>query len=200
VTSGIVNFATQYGYLAVFIGVIIETFGVPFPGETTILVGAVLAGAHKLNPLGVGIAAWLAAVVGPTLSYLVFRRWGRRVIALSFMQRLYKPSHVERAETFFAKHGWWGVFATRYVVFLRIFTGPLAGLHRMPMPSFMLANALGAAGWVTIVVAIGLLIGNHLDRGLKLISTLGFVGLAFAILLFVAFLAWYFWRQRNHQR
>ena len=194
-TSGIVSFATQYGYVAVFLGVIVETFGIPFPGETTILVGAILAGAHKLNPVGVGVSAWLAAVVGPTLSYLVFRRWGRRVLEFSVVQRFYKPEHLERAEEFFRKHGWWGVFGTRYVVFLRIFTGPLAGLHRMPMPSFMLANALGAAGWVTLVVAIGLLIGNHLDRGLKLISTLGFVGLGLSVALVVAFVVWRFWRR-----
>jgi len=200
VSNGVVSFATQYGYVAVFIGVIVETFGIPFPGETTILVGAILAGAHKLNPVGVGAAAWLAAVVGPTLSYLVFRRWGRRVIALSFMQRLYKPTHVERAEVFFAKYGWWGVFGTRYVVFLRIFTGPLAGLHRMPMGAFLLANSLGALGWVTLVVIVGLVIGNNLDSGLRFISTLGFVGLVLLALVVVAVVGWHFWHRRNHQR
>ena len=199
-TNGIVGFAAQYGYIAVFCGVILETFGVPFPGETTILVGAILAGSHKLNAFGVGVSAWCAAVIGPLLSYWVFRKWGRRVLAVPFVARFYKPEHVERAEVFFEKHGWWGVFATRYVVLLRIFTGPLAGLHRMPMGSFLLANSLGALGWVTLVMIVGLVIGNHLDSGLRLISTLGFIGLALVVALVVAAIVWHFWSRRNHQR
>jgi membrane protein DedA with SNARE-associated domain len=196
VTGGIVGFATQYGYIAVFCGVILETFGIPFPGETAILVGAVLAGSHKLSALGVGLAAWSAAVIGPLLSYLVFRNWGRKVLALPVVEKVYKPEHVVRAEAFFEKHGWWGVFATRYVVFLRIFTGPLAGLHRMPMPSFLAANALGALGWVTLVVIVGLAIGHNLDSGLRFISELGFAGLGIMLAAVAAFVIWRLLRRR----
>jgi membrane protein DedA with SNARE-associated domain len=119
------------------------------------------------------------------------------VLAARPVARLYKPHHVARAEAVFEKHGWWGVFATRYVVFLRIFTGPLAGLHRMPLPSFLIANALGALGWVALVVAIGLLIGNNLNQGLHLVSTFGFIGLALVVVAAVAILVWRFWHWKR---
>ncbi len=56
----------HYGYLAVAGFVLLEDFGVPVPGETILILGAVYAGTGRLNVILVGILAFLAAVTGAT--------------------------------------------------------------------------------------------------------------------------------------
>ena len=192
----ILDLASRYGYAIVFAGVVVETFGMPFPGETAILVGSVLAAQHRLNIVAVGLVAWSAAVIGPSISYGIFRRWGGAVMRLPGFRRIYTPERVAIAERFFGRHGRWAVFGTRFVVFLRIFTGPLAGLHRMPFGHFEAANAAGAAVWVTAVCVVGELVGSNLDRAERLISTAGDAGLAIVVVLVVAYVAWH-WRHRH---
>ncbi|MGI8847558.1 MAG: DedA family protein [Candidatus Dormibacteria bacterium] len=185
----LMDLATRYGYIVVFLGVGAESMGVPVPGETTLLVGAVLAGHGNLSPWLVGGVGWLGAVVGDNIGYAVGRRWGGRLLRLRFVQRVYRPEHLQRAERFFDKHGWAAVFFGRFVAILRIFAGPLAGLHHMPWTHFVAANAAGAAVWVTTIVIIGLLIGSNLDAAANLVARMGYVGLGLTVVAVISIMA-----------
>lgn len=182
--------AARFGYLAVFIGVGMESTGIPIPGETTLLIAAVLAGHGTLNPVLVGLAGWAGAVGGDNLGYLVGRRWGTRLVTLPLISRVYRPRHLARAEEFFARHGWTAVFFGRFVALLRILAGPLAGMHRMPWSHFVIANALGGACWVTVIIVIGLVIGANLDRALSIVADMGYAGLAVVVALVLALITW----------
>ncbi len=79
---------TSYGYLAVFLLVAIESFGVPLPGETAVVAAATYAGAtHRLSVWLIFVFAALGAVLGDTAGYWIgnkggyrlLRRWGRYV-------------------------------------------------------------------------------------------------------------------------
>src|ERR1700694_5271283 len=112
-TQSLLDLATRFGYVAVFLGVGIESMGVPVPGETTLLVASVLAGHGQLSPFLVGLAGWLRAVV-----------IGQRLTRMPGIGRVYQRHHIEAAERFFARRGWWAVFFGRFVAILRIFAGP----------------------------------------------------------------------------
>src|ERR1700694_5139111 len=133
-TQSLLDLATRFGYVAVFLGVGIESMGVPVPGETTLLVASVLAGHGQLSPFLVGLAGWLGAVVGDNTGYLIGRRFGQRLTRMPGIRRVYQRHHIEAAERFFARRGWWAVFFGRFVAILRIFAGPLAGVPNMPVP------------------------------------------------------------------
>lgn len=177
----LLDLASRYGYVVVLLAVGIESMGVPVPGETALLVGAVLAARGHLSPVWVGVAGWAGAVIGDNLGYLVGRRWGKSFMARRGVRRIYTPERVAAADHFFTKYGWLAVFFGRFVALLRILAGPLAGMHRMAWSRFLLANGLGAAFWVTAVVLLGLLIGDNLDRAAAILTRSGYVGLAIAV-------------------
>jgi membrane protein DedA with SNARE-associated domain len=185
-THVLVELVSRFGYVMVFLGVGIESLGIPVPGETSLVIGAVVAGHGELSPWGVALSGWSGAVIGDNFGYLVGRRWGRRILTVPVIRRIYDPRRIAVADRFFERRGWLAVFFGRFVAILRIFAGPLAGLHVMPWRVFAVANATGGALWVSAVTLVGLLIGSNLDRALKVVSRAGYVGLGVAIIVVVA--------------
>jgi len=197
VEQALLDLVQHYGYLIVFLGVGIESLGIPVPGETVLIIGAVLAGHGHLDAAGVAVAGVLGATLGDNTGYYVGRRWGRRLIGTAPLRRIYDPRRLVVAESFFGRHGWTAVFFGRFVAILRIFAGPLAGLHRMPWRTFLLSNAAGAAVWVSAVVTAGLLVGGNLDHIVSLVSRGGYVALGLAVVAVVGLVGWRVLRGRR---
>jgi membrane protein DedA with SNARE-associated domain len=81
-TSTLTQLLASYGYLAVLFCVAIESTGIPFPGETLLLVAAIAAGTtHQLSLAGVIVAAASGAILGDNLGFWVGREGGYRRLA-----------------------------------------------------------------------------------------------------------------------
>jgi phosphatidylglycerol lysyltransferase len=200
VDQELLDLVERFGYLIVFLGVAIESLGVPVPGETVLIVGAVLAAQGHLQAPAVAAVAAAGAIIGDNTGYLIGHRWGRRLISVRGIRRIYDPRRVAVAERFFQRHGWTAVFFGRFIAILRIFAGPLAGMHHMPWTHFLLANAGGAVVWVAAVVTAGLLVGGNLDHLIQLISRAGYIGLGVVVLLVIGFFVMQRLRHRRELR
>ncbi|MEZ5452478.1 MAG: DedA family protein [Thiothrix sp.] len=150
----------QYGYFALFGGVFVEGFGLPAPGETLIIAAALLAGQGDLNPVVVLLTAWLAAVLGDNLGYLLGRWGGHRL----FLKVGVKPDHLAHVEHFFKRYGGGVVVAARFFEILRQLNGVVAGSMQMPWWRFVTFNALGAALWVGFWGGGVWLLGKHFEQ------------------------------------
>jgi membrane protein DedA with SNARE-associated domain len=154
----------NYGYIAVTFFVMIESSGIPFPGETMLLLAAFTAGAvpnHLSIPLVIACAA-LGAIIGDNLGYYVGRTGGRAFV-LRFGKYLFlKQEHLDRAEKFFAKHGDKTVFFGRFVAVLRAWAAFLAGVNQMRWRNFLIYNAAGGILWATIFGTLGYFAGRFL--------------------------------------
>lgn len=179
--DGLGDLAVRLGYVLPLAGVGAESAGLPLPGETSLLVSAVLAGDGRLSPWGVALAGFAGAVLGDNLGYWAGRRYGKWLVRLPGLRRIYTPARLAAAERLSGRRGAFAaVFLARFAVLLRVLGGPLAGMHRMPWPSFLLANAAGAAVWVGLVVTAGMLIGDNLHRAHTLLTGAGLAMLAVA--------------------
>ncbi|HET9051436.1 MAG TPA: DedA family protein [Candidatus Dormibacteraeota bacterium] len=188
----LLDVAGSFAYVVVLIGVGVESMGVPVPGETILVLGAVLAGQGKASAAGIALAGWIGAVAGDNIGYLVGRRYGERLTALPVVRRILDPRRAAVAQRFFRRRGWLAVFLGRFVAILRIFAGPLAGMNGMPWRVFVVANAAGGAIWVGIVVTVGVLVGNSAET---IVSRAGYAGLGGAVVLAAA--AYVFHRRRT---
>lgn len=198
-STSLLDIASRFGYLAVFVGVGAEGVGIPLPGETVLVIAAVLAASGHLNLLGVGITAWASASVCPQLGYVVGRTWGARLLKVAWVSRLYRPAHLARAEAFYDRFGWLAVLLGRFIAVLRIFAAPLAGMHRMPWLRYSVANTVGAAIWVAFICIVGAVLGKNLARAERLVADAGFIGLVVVLLLIAAAVIVY-WRYRRRGR
>lgn len=152
----------HYGYLAVGGLVMLEDFGIPVPGETIMIAAAVYAGAGRLSVVVVGVVAFLAAVVGDNIGYLIGHFGGRALVLRYGKYVLLTEERMDKAEGFFRRHGGQVVVVARFIEGLRQANGIVAGTVRMPWHRFLLFNALGAALWVGLWTSVGYLAGNHI--------------------------------------
>lgn len=151
----------HYGYLAVFFGVLVESMGVPLPGETLLLLGAAYAGTGRLHVWGVILAAALGAIIGDSLGYELGRTGGRALLDRYGRVLHLNPKHLERTEGFFQRYGDSTVLFGRFIAILRTFSAFLAGMNHMPYPRFLLFNALGGMLWAITFGLLGAAFGSQ---------------------------------------
>ncbi|MGV9294596.1 MULTISPECIES: DedA family protein [Amycolatopsis] len=157
-------------YLLVGLVVMVESLGIPLPGEIVLVSAALLASSHSgLNPVWIGALATAGAIIGDSIGYLIGRKGGKRLFAWAGRKfpKHFGPDHIASAERMFHKRGMWAVFFGRFVAVLRILAGPLAGSLNMHYPRFLIANALGGIVWAGGTTALIYYLGVVADKWLK---------------------------------
>jgi membrane protein DedA with SNARE-associated domain len=143
----------QYGYLAVFIGTLLE-------GETVLALAGFAAHLGHLELSTVILVAFAGSIIGDQTWFLVGHRWGRRLLAYS--PRL--AAAVERAKPHLRRHANLFVLINRFLIGLRT-AGPIAvGIVGMPWPWFLALNVIGAAAWSATIATLGYVLGEGLQR------------------------------------
>jgi membrane protein DedA with SNARE-associated domain len=167
-------------YLLVGGIILIESMGVPVPGEITLVSASLLAVTGHTNVWGVATAAATGAIIGDSIGYAIGRRGGRALLE-RFGRRFPKhfgPHELARAERTFEKWGVWAVFFGRFVALLRILAGPLAGALNVPYRKFLVANASGGIVWAFGTAFAIYYVGQAAERYLRGFS---WVALALAV-------------------
>ncbi|MEE4378907.1 MAG: DedA family protein [Candidatus Competibacteraceae bacterium] len=136
----------QYGYLAVFGAVMVEGCGIPAPGQTMLMAGAILAAHGGMSIEWVLALAFLAAVLGNSMGYLLGRWGGRPLLEKVGINEV----RMLRMENLFNRYGGGVVFAGRFLDGLRQLSGIVAGTLEMPWWKFTVFNVLGAVAWTAL--------------------------------------------------
>ena len=187
---------THYGYLAVAVIVLIESFGPPLPGETVIIAASIYAGAGTLDIWAVAAIAIAAAVIGDNIGFVIGRRGGRALVDRYGRYVGATPERFGKAEAFFLRHGHWIVLVARFVEGLRQLNGIIAGTSGMRWRSFALSQSLGAVIWVGCWATVGYTAGSHIGAIYEGFARVGYGLLA----LVVVALAGWWWRHRHRRR
>ncbi|GHO84852.1 DedA family protein [Dictyobacter formicarum] len=155
------NFLHTLGYPAVVLFVMIESSGIPLPGETMLLLASFYAAVyHDLSlPIVIACAA-TGAILGDNIGYGVGRTGGKAFVERYGHYLFLRPEKLRRAEQFFSKHGDKTVFFGRFVAILRAFAAFLAGVNKMRWPTFLVYNAAGGIIWAITYGLIGYYAGR----------------------------------------
>ncbi len=135
-----------------FAVVLLESFGIPLPGETALIAFGILASQGHYSIIWVIVVAAAGAIVGDNLGYWVIGRWGGRALfeRWAFLRR-YSERFLPAAERLMARHGGKTVFFGRFVTVLRYTAAWVAGIGRMEWWKFLFWNAAGGIIWATAV-------------------------------------------------
>lgn len=152
--------AQQYGYWAVFLGILLENVGFPIPGETVTLAGGFLAGSHQLNYWIVLADAIAGATIGGNIGYWVGRQGGWPLLVNVGRVFRVREEQLVSLKNQFSENAAKAVFLGRFIALLRMFASPLAGIAQMPYLKFMLYNTLGAAVWASVMVTLSYFAGQ----------------------------------------
>lgn len=188
------HYITTYGLGLLFVLIMLESGGIPLPGETALITAGVLASQGKFNIVAVIAVAAAAAIIGDNLGYWVARRWGRRLLKKSkrldsLAERVLPPS-----ERFFERHGDKTVFIGRFVAILRFTAAWLAGLSKMRWWKFLFWNAAGGICWATLIGLLAYYLGHAAADAIERYGYYAAGGIAVAVIL--AFGGLHVWRRR----
>ncbi|MGH7704915.1 MAG: DedA family protein [Candidatus Dormibacteria bacterium] len=176
----------SYGYAAVFAAPLVESTGIPFPGETMLLLAAAYAAnTGRLSILGVIAAAAAGAILGDNVGYGVGRYAGHELLARFGKWVRLTPSRLALLHRFFARRGRLAVFVARFIAVLRTFGALVAGAAEMPYRHFLIFNALGGAVWAALYGIVGFELGRAYHR---FGGAVGWVGIGAGIAIVAAVL------------
>ena len=187
----------QYGLWAIGLLITLEDFGVPVPGETILIAGAIYAGAGRLNIVALGVVAFVAAVTGDNIGFAI-GHFGGRALALRFGKYVFlTEERLDKAERFFDRRGSIVITFARFVEGLRQANGIIAGITGMHWLRFLVFNAIGAALWVGTWVTIGYFAGSNITTIYHYITLYSYYVLAGLVVLIVGYIVW---RHRRRRR
>ena len=189
----------HYGVWAIGLLIMLEDFGIPVPGETILIAGAIYAGAGRLNIVLVGVVAFLAAILGDNIGFAI-GHFGGRALALRWGKYVFlTEERLNKAERFFDRRGAIVITFARFVEGLRQANGIIAGITGMHWLRFLIFNAIGAALWVGTWVSLGYLAGDHITTIYHYINLYSYYVLIALGVLLLGYIAWRL-RRRSRRR
>jgi membrane protein DedA with SNARE-associated domain len=157
----VTHFFTSNGLPLLFVVVMLESFGIPLPGETALIAFGVLAAEGHYRIGWVIALAAAGAIVGDNLGYWLLGRLGGRALFQRWRWlRRYSERVLPAAERLMERHGGKTVFFGRFITILRYTAAWVAGLGRMAWWRFLLWNAAGGIAWATAVGLISYYAGG----------------------------------------
>jgi len=194
--GAIISVSSGLGYiLPALIG--LESMGVPSPGETALVLAAVLASQGKLDIVLVIAIAAASAIVGDNIGYLLGRKLGRDVLTGRGPMRSRRTKMMDVGDRYFRDHGAKTVFIGRWIALIRFATAWLAGINEMPFRVFFPWNALGGITWATAYGLAGYYGGNAVAH---VMEKVGVVAAVVVVVAIIALLIWLKLKERRTER
>jgi membrane protein DedA with SNARE-associated domain len=185
------HFLESWGYVAVFVLSFISSMGLPVGAELAVIYGGVLASGqiphepHHLNLVVVIVLATLGELVGSMAGYLIGYFGGRPLVDRFGKYVLLTHRDLDRAESWFGRHGEPLVLFGRFIPLLRSFVSLAAGLGEMAIAKFVAFTLIGCAIWCTALASLGYALGSSYNHTLKAFSDVGYVLAALAVVAVV---------------
>jgi membrane protein DedA with SNARE-associated domain len=176
----------KYGYAGIFLANFVEGIGIPLPGQTLLMAGAVLAleGHYDIRVV-VGVAL-CASFLGPCLGFWLGRRGGRKLLVHGWVNE----KHLQQVEQFFRRHGILLILLSRFVDGFRQLTPVVAGSMGMSWRSFLPASLAGSVLYVGVWGVGVYALGHDFHQLLVQLRGLSSYTWALCALLVIVLLGW----------
>jgi len=184
----------EYGLVIILTAIAIEGFGIPAPGQSLLIAGALLSTRGDFDIKLLLLLASLAAIAGSTLGYAIGRVGGRKLL----LRLPLRPSRFERMEAFCQRYGTLLVIMARFIDGPRQLTGIFVGSIQMSAVTFFLATSVGAVLWVGFWGLGSYYLGQHIDSMAQVFDSIApYTWIATGLLVFVFFV--YLIRRYHHR-
>ncbi len=152
---------TRYGYVGLFLGLLLEIVGLPIPGETMLTAAGYLIDKGRLSfpaSLAVSLAGSLCGItlsytLGRTLGYRLIHRWGPKVGLTE--------ARLAKGHDWFERIGKWTLTLGYFVPGVRHLSGLVAGASGLEYPVFALFAYPGGVLWVASFLSLGYYFGEE---------------------------------------
>ena len=187
-TAAVSQFVATYGLLAVFLLMVGESCGLPFPSEVIMPTAGLLAAGGHMNLVAAIIAGAAANLVGSLIAYVLAARFGEPLLLGPGRYVGIRRHHLEMADGWFQRWGLPAVFIGRVLPVIRTYISFPAGLARINLTWFSVLTFVGALPWVAALALVGYLLGKNYDR---ISGPLEKGAIGIAVLVAIVVVVWY---------
>lgn len=188
----IINIMNSYGYLGVFLLILLENIFPPIPSEVILLFGGFMTTYSSLNILGVTMSSTLASVLGAIFLYKIGTIFNKEKLKHLTSTRLGKllrinNSDIDSSFNYFQTKGEKTIFFCRFIPLIRSLISLPAGINKMNMTKFIIYTTLGSLIWNVVLIILGHVVGSNWKSILKIFDLYSVytVTLIFIILIFL---------------
>lgn len=194
----------KYGYVGVFLLIMIENVFPPIPSEVILLFGGFMTTYTKLNIFGMVVASTLGSLFGAIILYYIGKIFNKDRLKKIISGRLgkvlrIKVSDIDSADNWFDNKGNKTVFFCRFIPLVRSLISIPAGMSEMPMFKFLLYTLFGSLIWNTVLIIVGSVVGENWTKIVGILDTYSHI---VVIILFIIFVVgvYFFYRNRSNKK
>jgi membrane protein DedA with SNARE-associated domain len=179
----------SWTYVLVGVLAFLETgafVGLVAPGETTVIVGGLVAGQGRISLVALIALVWACAVAGDLTSYALGRRLGRDFLVRHGDRVKITEARLQHVEGFFDRHGGATILIGRFIGLVRAMAPFVAGASRMPLARFVPYDIVGAGAWAATFSILGFVFWRSFDQLTSYVSR-GLAGFAALVALAAGF-------------
>ena len=163
-TATLSNLVASYGLVAIFVLMVAESCGLPFPSEVIMPTGGLLAATGHLNLVAAIVVGAAANLVGSLIAYGIAARFGEPVLLGPGRYIGIRRHHLELADGWFQRYGMVAVLVGRLLPVVRTYISFPAGLARIELTRFSVLTFIGALPWCAALAVVGYELGKNYDR------------------------------------
>lgn len=169
----IINIMNSYGYIGVFLLILIENIFPPIPSELILLFGGFMTTYTKLNIIVMIISATLGSLIGALLLYKIGTIFDKEKLKILISGKLgrvlnLKNSDIDNANKWFTDEGQKTVFFCRFIPLIRSIISIPAGMNKMKISKFITYTLLGSVIWNLVLIMLGHIVGRNWKAILKI--------------------------------
>lgn len=194
VSALLTDYITQYGYLALYIILVISILGLPTPDEFLMTFVGFLSSSGQLNPVIAIVTAASGSITGITIAYVLGRLFETKVLA--YLEKHAGGKRLGKILKWYHLHGGKLIAVGYFIPVVRHLTGYIAGLSHLEYRSFALYAYLGAIVWASFFILLGMSLGSQWDTILPILHR---YSVLFGVIAVASFLVIYnLYKKHNH--
>ena len=157
----IITFLSDWGYLALFICMVLENMNVPIPSEISLGFAGFLVSQDIFSFWPTVLIGTAAGIAGSLLSYYIGYKGGRGLILKHTAKGGLGAKKLIAAKDWFENYGAIAIFTGRLLPGVRTFISLPAGIAQFPLPEFLLLTLAGTVPWTIFLVYAGSVLGHN---------------------------------------
>ena len=198
--SHLVELVQHYGLALVFVNVLALQAGLPVPAYPTLIVTGALAARGGYSLPALLATATLASLIADIGWYAAGRRIGGSVLRTLCRISLSPDSCVRQTESIFTRWGAPSLMVAKFVPGFASVATAMAGVVRIAVWRFVLADAVGAALWSGVAIALGYAFRDAIDDVVSALAAMGRIGIVVILALFAVYLLRKWWERRRFMK
>ncbi len=195
-----IDFFLKYGYVILFLWVLVEQVGVPIPSVPLLLAAGTLTSTHRMNLELVLVAVLAGSLISDSVWYWLGRKYGGAVVKLLCRLSMESNTCVRKTENFFSKRGASALVVAKFIPGLGTVAPPIAGQMGMKYRRFAAFDAAGVLLWAVTFIVGGRFFGDVLKRVPDALGWMERFGFLLFVVVLMGFFVWRFFRQRSFLR